>query len=257
MPTRATPWPHGTPCWIDLAAPDVNTATEFYGAVIGWSFVDSGEEFGHYHICRQDGHAAAAIGPCQQEGQPPAWTVYLASDDADATAKLVAENGGTVLAEPFDIPGNGRMCIALDATGGAFGVWQAAGQHGIEIYNEPGSLVWTDARLPDPEVGKSFYAAVFGFTYQPVPGTPDDYSTFHVNGEIAGGMGGMMGAAEGTPGHWVAYFVVADVDAAVAAAESGGGGCVQPAEDTPFGRMASLVDPFGAAFSVHGPTSAQ
>ncbi|MDQ3152238.1 MAG: hypothetical protein M3R63_11120, partial [Actinomycetota bacterium] len=61
-------------------------------------------------------------------------------------------------------------------------------------------------------------------------------------------------APEGTPGHWVAYFAVADVDTSVAAAERGGGSCVRPAQDTPFGRMASLVDPFGAAFAVHGPT---
>jgi hypothetical protein len=27
---------------------------------------------------------------------------------------------------------------------------------------------------------------------------------------------------------------------------------LHPAEDTPFGRMALLTDPFGAVFSVHG-----
>ncbi|MGH3923304.1 MAG: VOC family protein, partial [Pseudonocardiaceae bacterium] len=48
MPTRTNPWPTGTPCWVDLSVPDLAAAKEFYGAVFGWSFVDSGAEFGHY-----------------------------------------------------------------------------------------------------------------------------------------------------------------------------------------------------------------
>jgi predicted enzyme related to lactoylglutathione lyase len=257
MPTRKDPWPAGTPCWIDLAVPDVAAATEFYGPVTGWTFVDSGEEFGHYNIARTNDRAAAAIGPIQEEGQPTAWTVYLASDDADATAKRIADNGGTVLAEPFDVPGNGRMLVALDTCGGAFGVWQAAGTIGTEIYNEPGSLTWTDSRLTDPEAGKAFYSAVFGYTYEPVPGAPDDHATFQVNGEVAGGMGGMMGGPPGVPSHWLAYFSVADVDASVAAAERGGGTVLMRPEDTPFGRMGILTDPFGATFALHGPTVEQ
>lgn len=251
MPTRTTPWPTGTPCWVDLSVPDLPAATAFYSAVLGWSFVDSGEELGNYHVAQSGGHAAAGIGPLQQEDQPVAWTVYLASDDVDATAKLVTDNGGTVLIEPMGVPGNGRMCIALDSTGGAFGIWQAAPMIGIGIYNEPGSLVWEDARLVDPAAGKQFYTAVFGYTYQPVEGAPDDYETFSVNGEVAGGMGGMVGAS-GAPSHWLPYFSVPDVDAAVAATEGGGGTVVMAAENTPFGRMGVLTDPFGATFALHG-----
>jgi uncharacterized protein len=96
--------------------PDLAAAKEFYGAVFGWSFVDSGAEFGHYQICQVDGRAAAALGPCQSEGQPTAWTVYLASDDA---AKLISENGGTVLGEPLDTP-YGRMAGITDPHGATF-----------------------------------------------------------------------------------------------------------------------------------------
>ncbi|WP_028926835.1 VOC family protein [Pseudonocardia acaciae] len=252
MPTRDTPWPAGTPCWVDLSVPDVKAATEFYGPVMGWTFTDTGAEYGHYHMCQVGDRVAAAIGPLQQPGQPVAWTVFLASDDADATAKLVAENGGTVIVEPFDIGDQGRILVALDNTGGAFGVWQAKAAIGANIANEPGSLAWEDARLTDPEAGKRFYTAVFGYTYEPIPDAPPDYGLFKVNGEIAGGLGGMMGAPDGTPSHWVAYFSVADVDAAVAAVERGGGSVQQAPTDTPYGRMAFVTDPFGAAFALAG-----
>ena len=73
-----------------------------------------------------------------QEGQPSFWTVYLATDDADATAKLITENGGSLLFEPMDIPGNGRMAIATDPTGGCSASGRPPGMNGFEIYNEPG-----------------------------------------------------------------------------------------------------------------------
>ncbi|PZS24296.1 MAG: hypothetical protein DLM62_10440 [Pseudonocardiales bacterium] len=258
MPTRSQPWPAGTPCWIDLFVPDPGAAKKFYGAVFGWTFLDLGSDFGHYQICQVDGRAAAAIGPLMAEGQPSAWTTYLASDDVDdvdGTARSIAANGGTLLAEPMDVPGAGRMCVALDAAGAAFGVWQAAATIGIEIYNEPGALVWNDARQPDPDAARQFYANVFGYRYQPVQGAPPDYTTFHLDGDPLGGMGGMMGAPAGTPAHWVGYFSVADADAAVTAATAGGGSVLGGPDDTPYGRMAFLTDPNGAVFAVMGPTS--
>lgn len=251
MTTHDTPWPAGSPCWVDIAVPDLPAALAFYGSVLGWTFVDSGEEFGHYNIAQVDGRAAAAIGPVMQEGQPSFWTVYLASEDADATAKLITENGGTLLFDPMEIPGNGRMCVGLDPNGGAFGVWQALQMNGFAIANEAGAVSWTDARLTDVAAGKAFYSAVFGYTFQPVPGAPDDYSTVHLGGgDPVGGMGGMMGAPDGVPAHWLTYFAVADADAAVAAVQQGGGGVVRPLEDTPFGRMGVVTDPFGAPFAV-------
>ena len=251
MPIRTSRWPAGTPCWVDLAVPDVPAALRFYTAVLGWSFVDTGPELGNYQIAQVRGHAAAGIGPLMQEGQPSAWTIYLASDDADATAKAIAEHGGRVLVEPMEIPGTGRMVIAVDPTRAAFGVWQATEMIGAGVYNEPGSLVWEDARLPDPAAAKRFYADVFGYTYRAVEGAPADYETFGTGGDPFGGMGGLMGGPEGTPGHWVAYFSVSDVDAAVTAAESAGGSIAMAPVDTPFGRMAAIADPFGATFSVH------
>jgi predicted enzyme related to lactoylglutathione lyase len=179
--------------------------------------------------------------------------VYLASDDTDATAALITASGGAVLAEPFDVPGNGRMTIAVDPAGAAFGVWQAAGTIGAEIYNEPGGLAWTDARLTDPDTARAFYTAVFGYRYQSLPGAPEHYTTFHLGEAPLGGIGGMMDPAATLPSHWLAYFSVADADAAVAAAVGGGGTLQGPPMDSPFGRMAFLTDPDGAVFALVGP----
>lgn len=63
------------------------------------------------------------------------------------------------------------------------------------------------------------------------------------------GWAGLMGLPDGTPSHWPGYFQVADVDAAVTAAEGAGGRVVAPAFDSPFGR-AALADLDGAVFMV-------
>jgi predicted enzyme related to lactoylglutathione lyase len=252
MPTRDTPWPAGTPSWADLSVPDLAKAIEFYSAVLGWTLVDSGEEFGHYSIAQVDGRAAAGIGPVMAEGQPSFWTLYIASDDADATAKLVGEHGGTVVMPPMDIPGNGRMCIAADPTGAVFGVWQAIGMIGAGVFNEPGGIVWEDARLSDVEAGRTFYTDVFGWSYGEIPGMDiSQYGTFTTGGDPLGGLGGLMGDPEGTPSHWLVYFGVPDADAAFATVERLGGTVLRPAEDSPFGRMGVVADPFGAPFAIH------
>ena len=94
---------------------------------------------------------------------------------------------------------------------------------------------------------------MFGYRYQgPGRRARGDYTTFDIGGDPLGGMGGMMGAPPGTPSHWVAYFSVADVDAAVTAAAGAGGTLLGEPMDTPFGRMAFLADPDGATFALAG-----
>ena len=51
------------------------------------------------------------------------------------------------------------------------------------------------------------------------------------------------------------YFRTDDADATIARARELGGSVIQPAEDTPYGRLATLADPTGAAFKLIGPVS--
>jgi predicted enzyme related to lactoylglutathione lyase len=53
---------------------------------------------------------------------------------------------------------------------------------------------------------------------------------------------------DGVPAHWSVYWEVDDASAAVAQVRSLGGSVVQDAEDTPYGRLATVADPNGAQF---------
>ena len=52
------------------------------------------------------------------------------------------------------------------------------------------------------------------------------------------------------PAHWQVYFAVENADRAIELAESGGAKLGFGPIDVPVGRLASLVDPQGAAVSI-------
>lgn len=248
MPTRDTAWPAGTPCWIDYGAADPDAAKAFYGELLGWTWTGGEPEFGGYHNAHRDGLQVAGLGPLMGEGDSPAWTTYFATDDAAATATRIREAGGTVVVEPMEVGPMGTMVIALDPQGNAFGLWQAGTHTGTQRYNEPGSLVWNEAAVDDPEAARAFYASVFGFSWAPIAGM-EPYGTFGIGGDPLGGLGGIT---PGQPRGWATCFAVSSTDDAVFRVEGQGGTVLMPAEDTEFGRFAVLEDPWGAPFSVMG-----
>lgn len=247
MSVRTSPWPQGVPCWADLGTPDVEAALARYGPALGWEFDRSGEEYGGYVMCRRGDAHAAGIGPLQP-GNPPAWTLYLAADDADAVARACEGAGGTVLAPAFDVGDAGRMAVVSDPTGAVFGLWQAKDHIGAGLVNEPGGLVWEDLRSPDPDAARAFYAAVFGYRFDEAPGAGEGYTTFALeDGVPLGGIGPLWGAP--AP-HWLACFAVDDAERSAAALAADGGRLVSEPEDTPYGRLAVAADPTGAVLAV-------
>ena len=163
---------NGQPCWADVTAPDVDAAAAFYAELFGWEAEkDPRPEAGGYTMLSRNGKHVAAASPPQQDGTPPHWTVYLASDDVDATTKRIGETGGTVLAEPFDVFDSGRMTVAADPSGAVFGVWQAGTHIGSQLRGEPGTLNWNECQTTDPAAAGAFYVAVFGHGYAERPMT--------------------------------------------------------------------------------------
>ncbi|MFN8125899.1 MAG: VOC family protein [Candidatus Nanopelagicales bacterium] len=250
IPTE--PYPAGVPCWTDLMVADPASVQPFYSQVLGWTFTEPNAEYGGYVMGMVDGLPMAGMGPLQP-GSRTAWTMYIASDDADAAAARVAEAGGTVLAPPMDVSDLGRMFVAQDPTGAVFGVWQAGTFPGGAA-NQPGGLVWEDLRSSGPDIAREFYGQVFSYTYDSVAMAPDDYTTFAAGDDPRprGGIGGLMGA-EDVPSHWLITFMVADMSRAVAAAADTGGAVPIPPFETEYGLMAGLTDPAGAAFWVMEP----
>ena len=240
----------GVPCWVDLMTTDPDAARGFYAALFDWEYEIGGPETMYYSQASVRGKRVAGIAGQPEPGaMPVAWTVYLATDDIDGTAKRIADAGGTLNVGPDDVMDQGRYAVATDPTGAVFGLWQAGRHFGAELINEPGAFSWAELSTPDLDAARRFYSSVFGYRWEDVDtgaGGPR-YATFAV---AADPVGGAMQQSDHPP-YWGVYFAVADTDAAVAKAQERGGAVLMPATDSPYGRFAALRDPQGAIFSAN------
>ena len=243
----------GAPNWADLGVPDMDAATAFYGALLGWQFRSAGPDAGGYGMFTLGGKTVAAAGPLSEAGAAPAWTIYFQAPDADATAAAVRQAGGTVRAAPFDVFTAGRMAQFSDPAGAQFAVWQPGETIGLEAVTDPGTLCWTELHTGDQGGAASFYRAVFGWATEDMPMGEFSYTVISpAGGGEDSSQGGIAPLAPGQAGaYWLPYFEVADCDAAVASAAAHGGTVIEPAAEVPgVGRFATLADPAGARLAV-------
>jgi hypothetical protein len=99
---------------------------------------------------------------------PSAWTLYLASDDVDGTAKQITDAGGTMLLPPGDVGPLGRLCVAADPTGACSASGRPAGTSAPSCTARPAEMTWEGTAPPVPGYGRAFYTSVFGYATQPL-----------------------------------------------------------------------------------------
>ncbi|MER6401831.1 VOC family protein [Kitasatospora sp. NPDC059973] len=254
LSTAFTP---GSPNWLDLASPDIAASAVFYNTVFGWTFATAGPEGGGYGFFQQDGRTVAALGPLNENADRPGWTIYFHTPDADRTTALVEAGGGTVRFAPFDVFNSGRMAGYRDPTGAEFAVWQPHATRGLDTVTDQGTFCWAECYSVDADAAKEFYRGVFGWQEQDVPLGEVTYTVLTpAGGGTDDAHGGIMQlgpeqTAAGTGSHWLPYFEVANVDAALALAGQLGATVRIPAMDVHgVGRLAQLLDPHGAVFAV-------
>lgn len=247
-------YPQGVPSWVDLSTTDVDAAIGFYAALFGWEAEDQGPESGHYHLFRLRGLEVAGVGPAAPD-QPPAWTTYVAVDDADeATARATAA-GGEVLVPPMDVLDAGRMALIADPTGAVLGMWQPNRHLGARLVNEPGTWIWSECSTPEPAAVAVFYRSTFGWEVAPMD-DGEGYLVATVGGREIAGVLPMAGDGwEGVPPMWMPYFADPGVDTFASRVSSLGGTLIVAPFDTPAGRTAVIADPTGAAFAVITPSA--
>ncbi len=245
----------GAPIWFDLMTSDPDASRAFYTTLFGWTWEDPGPEYGGYFNFLRDGlPAAGGMRNPGDNGMPDVWSVYLKTDDAEATVAAATANGGSVIAPAMDVTTLGTMAVLVDVGGAVIGTWQPKEHTGFAVRGEPGTPAWFELHTRDYDKTLEFYRNVFHWETVTVGDTPEFRYTFSdaEENQAAGVMDASGFLPEGVPAHWSIYFGSADIDATVAKAVELGATVIQPAEDTPYGRLASLADPTGAVFKLRG-----
>jgi hypothetical protein len=247
------------PAWVDLSSADTAGSRGFYSKLFGWQIdVNPDPKYGGYGRATMLGRDAAGITPTQAKEQPTAWSFYIHTDDADATARAVEAAGGKIAMKPFDIPDQGRMAVFQDPTGAYISVWQPTKMGGFEAQGS-NTYGWAELNARGVEKAVPFYEKVFGWTTKrsPVPGS-SEYIEFQVDGaSVAGATEMNPTAAPSMPNHWLVYFNVDDVASAARKAVALGARELVPAQSYSGGDFAVLADPQGAAFGLFKSTAAQ
>lgn len=115
----------GTLIWNELITDDPERALNFYRSVVGLGSATLPiPETGDYTVLQvHDDGVGGCIRPPRPE-VPNHWHVYFGVDDADATVAKAVEEGGALMADPFDMPTVGRMAVLSDPQGAVFSIMQ-------------------------------------------------------------------------------------------------------------------------------------
>lgn len=116
---------HGSFHWNELNTHDAERGKAFYTRTLGWSFEPMPMEGGATYWVAKSGeqHVGGIFtmqGP-EFDGVPEHWLAYIAVDDVDARLAQAVAAGASILRDPFDIAGVGRIAILRDAAGAVIG----------------------------------------------------------------------------------------------------------------------------------------
>ncbi|MSQ41742.1 MAG: VOC family protein [Dehalococcoidia bacterium] len=122
---------HGAVTWAELLTDDPPPAIRFLSTVLGVPAEEMpmlGTGDGTYTLARpaQTQMAGVMKKTPDMAGVPNFCGVYFEVNDADAVVSRAKTLGGSVIAEPFDVPGIGRISWLTDPQGASFGVIKSA-----------------------------------------------------------------------------------------------------------------------------------
>ena len=119
-----------------------------------------------------------------------------------------------------------------------------------------GKVIWADLVTPNLKQAEQFYAALFGWSFEPV-GRDDNFAiALNAGQPVAGIVQRSMKTGQQRQPFWLTFISVRDVAAAQRSALANGGKLLAgPKEYAQRGRQAVFADPEGAVFAVLASSS--
>jgi uncharacterized protein len=248
--------------WYELMTSDADAAARFYGAVVGWSVLDSGQADKTYRMWSMGDQPIGgllSVAPATSgEGMPPMWAGYLNVDDVDESVSGLTAAGGAVCMPAWDVPGVGRMAMVTDPQGAIFYVMAPIGDRPSPSFTPgaPGHGGWNELHTSDWTAALAFYGKQFGWAKSEEfdMGPMGKYALFNTGGEP---VGGMMNNPDIPRPAWLYYFNVDEIGAAKSRVEAAGGEVMTGPHQVPTGQwMIQARDPQGAMFALLAPNKA-
>jgi uncharacterized protein len=111
---------------VEIGAADADRAQGFWSGVFGWEVGPPMSAEMDYRMFQTSEDSGGAIVGGAEQGN---LTVYLDTDDIDATLAKVQELGGQA-GDKTPVPGHGWFAACRDTEGNAFSLWQGNAEAG-------------------------------------------------------------------------------------------------------------------------------
>ena len=146
------------------------------------------------------------------------------------------------------------MAFVTDPGQGRIGVWQPGVHKGFGVLAEPGAPSWFELHTRAYDASVEFYRNGVRLGHarrerrRPSSATP---RSVKAKARSRGSWTRRRSCPTAPRPRGTVYFGTDDTDKSLATIVDLGGAIVQPAEDTPYGRLATASDPTGAVFRLH------
>ena len=241
--------------WPELQTTDLDGASAFYSAVFGWEMQFMDMAMGKYGVGSLGESPVAGLHKGMEEDTPVNWSFYVTVTDVSACLKKAEGLGATVLVEPMNIPGVGRMGVFQDPQGAVLSLMAYEDpEHEVHqseheaSFGTPGAFSWFELRVPDAALAIDFYSTLFGWETSVMD---MDMGAYHVISVGGANMGGMISVSpDEMPPHWGGYVTVADAAVFVKNVGNAGGKVLYGPHEVPgVGHMVMFSDPQGGRLS--------
>ncbi|MFT3697289.1 MAG: VOC family protein [Kofleriaceae bacterium] len=240
--------PTGRFVWFEYGSKDVKKAQGFFGELFNWSTVDVPMPQGSYTMISAGDATIGGYPPHMANMDQSYWATHLQVEDAEASAQKAKQLGGTIVVPTMQLGSVGKMAVIEDPTGGHVPLWQPTSREpGGDYANKMGQFCWNELHTPDPEAATKFYAALCGYEANTIDRGRGPYTMLAKDGKSRAGV------IKDTQAVWIPYVQVANTDATLEKAKKLGATISMPAINMPIGRIASFVDPQGAALGLVQP----
>jgi predicted enzyme related to lactoylglutathione lyase len=178
----------GKVIWHDLITEDLDSARNFYGELLGWTFEDfNGGRGDNYIIARKDDVIVAGLlaidAPTDDENYSR-WLPYISVDDVDAALSRSIAGGASVVATARDVS-IGRVAAIIDPQGAVVGLARTTigDPDDTTTAAAPGRPVWTELLANDPQAAAAFYGSLAEYDARTITRRGGEY-TILANGGV-------------------------------------------------------------------------
>lgn len=236
-------------CHLVIAAPEIESAADFYESVFGWKVQRNVPGEGYWFFANDPGCGGALIK--SGEPNPNSIAIYLEVPEIDETLKLAEAHGGESVVQKEHLgEGYGWRGALLDPCGNLVHLHTSERKGALKAKpGEPAQISHLSIPVKDLQTSADFYQTLFGWAYQ--KDTPDPAYWFWNNGD---GHGGGYDPDAEPHDDYAAFFVeVPDIDASLEVIRQLGGEVIQDKGHIGkgLGYDAHFKDPAGNYIALH------